>query len=78
MIYITAATTTTIGPVYGIRVEFNQASTGLVTIADALGTKAIIAIGMATGKVYYGFIGTVTVTNASAENITVSLLNALV
>jgi len=76
MIYITSATTTTIGLAHGILVEINQPTTGTVTIADAGGTKAIIAATTAaSSKRYYGFNGTVTVTNASAENITVSVLN---
>jgi len=76
MLYITGATTTTIGRAHGLRVEINQALTGAVTIADSDGTKAIIAaLTPAQAKVYYGFNGTVTVTNASAENITVSILN---
>lgn len=78
MIYIITATTTTIGPVYGIRVEINATLTGTVTVADSQGTKALIAIGMSAGKVYYGFNGSVTVTTSAADNITVSVLNALV
>jgi hypothetical protein len=76
MIYVTTAQTYTIGPAHGLRVEINQPTTGTVTIADAQGTKAIIAATTpAQGKIYYGFNGAVTVTNASAENITVSILN---
>lgn len=76
MKYITTAATNTIGPAYGLRVEINKALTGTVTIADADGTKAVIAASTAaSGKVYYGFNGSVTVTNASTEDITVSILN---
>jgi len=76
MRYITTATTTTIGLAHGLRVEINQPTTGTVTIADGDGTKAIIAASTpAQAKIYYGFNGSVTVTNASAENITVSILN---
>lgn len=76
MIYITTAATYTIGLAHGLRFEINQPTTGIVTIADTQGTKAIIAATTpAQAKVYYGFNGSVTVTNASAENITVSILN---
>lgn len=76
MNYITTATTTTVGRVYGIRVEINKVLTGTVTIADADGTKAVIAATtVAQGKTYYGFNGSVTVVNASTEDITVSALN---
>lgn len=76
MIYITTAATYSVGQVHGLRVEINQPTTGTVTIADEQGTKAIIAASTpAQAKVYYGFNGNVTVTNASAENITVSVLN---
>ena len=78
MVYITGATTTTLGKVPGIRVAINQATTGTITIADGDGTKAIIAATTAAqDKVYYGFNGTVTITNASAENITVSILSTI-
>jgi hypothetical protein len=79
MIYITTATTTTIGRAHGLRVEINQPTAGTVTIADADGTKAVIAgTTPAQAKVYYGFNGPVSITNASAENITVSILNTTV
>lgn len=76
MIYITTATTYTIEHAYGIRVEINKATTGTVTIADAGTTKAVIAASTAaSGKIYYGFTGVITIVNASAEDITVSTLN---
>lgn len=76
MIYITATATYTLPSVYGLLVEINQPTTGIVTIADAGGTKAIIAASTAaSGKRYYGFNGAVTITNASTENITVSVIN---
>lgn len=75
MIYITTATTYSLPPCGGLRFEFNQATTGTVTIADSQGTKAIVASSNTTAKVYYGFVGAITITNASAENITVSVLN---
>lgn len=76
MLYITTATTYTLGRAYGIRVEINQPTTGTVTIADGGTTVAVIAATTAaSGKVYYGFTGSITIVNASAENITVSALN---
>jgi hypothetical protein len=75
MIYITSATTYTIGRTYGIRIEINAALTGTLTVADGDGTKAVIAIGSTAAKIYYGFNGVVTVTNSASENVTVSLLN---
>lgn len=76
MIHITSATTTTITRSYGIRIEINQPTTGTITIADAGTTMAVIAATTAvTGKVYYGFTGAITITNASTEDITVSTLN---
>lgn len=76
MIYITTAAAYPVGQVHGLRVEINQPTTGTVTLADAQGTKAIIAATTpAQAKVYYGFNGDVTITNSAAENITVSILN---
>lgn len=77
MTYMTTAATYAIAPrAYGIRVEINKVLTGAVTIADGGTTVGIIAAATgAGGKVYYGFNGAVTVTNASAEDITVSVLN---
>jgi hypothetical protein len=76
MIYITTATTYPLGKVFGVRVEINQATTGIVTISDSDGPKAIIAATTAvSSKEYWGFNGSVSIVNASAENITVSTLN---
>lgn len=76
MIYVTTAAAYPLGPVYGIRVSINQTTIGTVTIADAGGTKAVIAATSGiVEKEYWGFNGAVTVTNASAENITVSIIN---
>lgn len=76
MNYITTATTTTVGLVYGIRVSINKALTGTLTIADGGTTKAVIAATTAAqDKVYYGFTGVVTVVNGSTEDVTISALN---
>lgn len=76
MIHITSAATATITRSYGIRVEINQPTVGTITIADAGTTMAVIAASTAaSAKVYYGFTGAITITNASTEDITVSMLN---
>lgn len=75
MIYITTATTYNLPSCGGLRLEFNQATAGTVTLADIQGTKAIIASSNTAAKIYYGFVGAITITNASPENITVSVLN---
>lgn len=76
MTRITTAATYTIGAVYGLRLEIATALTGTVTIADSRGTQAVLPISAAaSGKVYYGFQGSVTVTNSATEEITVSALN---
>jgi hypothetical protein len=75
MTYITTAQANIIGKALGLRLEFNQATAGLVTVSDSRGTQAIIAVGRVAGWIGYGFQGDITVTNASAENITASLLN---
>lgn len=75
MIRITSATTTTVGRCYGIRLEIATALTGTVTIADGNGTQAVLPVAAAaSGKVYMGFTGSVTIVNTATEEITVSVL----
>lgn len=76
MIHITSAASATITRSYGIRVEINQPTAGIITITDAGNTMAVIAASTAaSAKVYYGFTGVITITNASTEDLTVSTLN---
>lgn len=76
MTRITTAATYTIGAAYGLRLEIATALTGTVTIADSRGTQAVLPVAAAAGgKVYYGFVGSITVTNSATEEITVSVLN---
>ena len=75
MTLITTAQANTLGKAYGLRLEFNQASAGVVTIADERGPQATIAVGRTAAWVGYGFNGPIVVTNASPENITASFLN---
>lgn len=76
MTRITTAATTVIGRCYGIRIEVAAALTGTVTITDTNGTQAVLPIACpAGGKVYYGFTGSVSITNSATEEMTVSLLN---
>lgn len=76
IIYVTTATTSTLGKIYGLRIEINKATTGTITIADAGVTVAVIAASTAAqGKEYYGFNGSVTAVNGSTEDFTLMALN---
>lgn len=76
MRYITAAATTNLGQVYGIRIQVNASLTGTITVSDDNGVQAIIT-NPAGGQAptYYGFVGNVIVTTSAICDITVSYLN---
>jgi hypothetical protein len=75
MVYLTTATTKTLGAVPGILVTINLGFTGTITVADADGTKALITNPVLGNSFrYYGFNGSVSVTNSATGDITVSVL----
>lgn len=76
MTYMTTGQAYTIGAVYGILVQVNAPLTGTITIADGVGTKAVMASIVPVGQYrYFGFTGTVIVTPSATTDATVSVLN---
>lgn len=79
MIHITdtASHTISTSSPRGIRINFNLATTGTVTVADGIGTQAIITNPTIATPAWeaYGFQGTVTVTSSATTDLTVSVLN---
>lgn len=77
-IHITASGATTVstsGP-RGILVQVNAPLTGTITIADTLGTVAVLASVVPVGQYnYYGLNGTVTVNPSATCDISVSILS---
>ena len=77
MIYITAATTTTVADqANGIMIQVNAALTGTITVRNA-GTTVAVITNPTVGSVfrYYGFTGAVSLVTSATCDITISILN---
>lgn len=79
MIHITSGTTTvsTSSP-RGLRINFNLAFTGTVTIADGTGTVGIVTASATVPPAWvgYGLQGTVTIVASTTVDLSVSILNS--
>lgn len=79
MIHITAsgATTVSTSSPRGLRINFNLAFTGTVTITDGTGVVSIVTASATVPPAWvgYGFQGTVTVNPSTTVDLGVSILN---
>lgn len=79
MIHITSsgATTVSTSSPRGLRINFNLAFTGTVTITDGTGTVGIVtaSANAPAAWVGYGFQGSVTVNPSTTVDLSVSILN---
>lgn len=82
-IHITSAATYNVGPstagvaVRGITLQFNTTMTGTATVADGIGTQAIVT-NPTVGQPYQwaGLLSPVTVVTSATTDATVSVLNS--
>lgn len=77
MVHITSTGAVTVGSSpRGLRINFNAALTGTVTIADTTGTLGIVT--NPTAQSYwqgYGFTGATTINASATPEMSVSILN---
>lgn len=78
MIHVTTAATYTISNAAGIRITVNGALTGTITVADTIGTQAVITNPTVGSEYnYFGFApGAITVVNSATADATVSIFSA--